>query len=173
MNKKGLIGVVGVMVLLLVAVATFLAARRFATFSASPSVPPFIAGTCRDFPEAQLKIGGRKISVALADDEQERHQGLSDCESMPADSGMYFVFPQKEATAFWMKSMHFALDIIWVADGKVTGVVENAPAPVPGTANRNLPQYASNGAINTVLELPAGKAKEYGIKQGTQIELLR
>lgn len=166
MNKKIVVGILVVIIAILVAAAAFSVAKRMAQRTA-------VAADCRNFAETQVTVGEHTIAVALADDAAERHQGLSGCNSMPADKGMYFVFQEPNSTAFWMKDMHFPLDIIWIADGKVTGVVENAPAPSPDVDLKTLPQYASPGSVDAVLELNAGKAKEYGLERGTPVDLVK
>lgn len=66
-----------------------------------------------------------------------------------------------------MKDMRFPIDILWIKDGKVTGFIENAPAPTSGTEDSKLPTYSSKTPVDYVLELPAGYAKQYGIKIGS------
>jgi uncharacterized membrane protein (UPF0127 family) len=126
---------------------------------------------CRNFAEARLTLDNRTIRVALADTYDERVQGLSGCAKIPANSGMYFIFPKAERTAFWMKDMTVPIDIIWVAQGKVLGIDKNVPIPSPGQDVKTLPTYSSPRAVDGVLELPAGKADEYGLKPGSTVEL--
>lgn len=133
--------------------------------STEPTFPP-----CPDFTTQRLLVGQREINVALADSPAERMRGLSGCSSVPADSGMYFVLGSAHPTAFWMKDMLMPLDIIWLANGQVTGLVPAAPMPSPGQTEDQLPQYRSPGPVDAVLELPAGQASALGLKIGTTIK---
>src|SRR4051812_16025786 len=68
-------------------------------------------------PTAQLHplaIGGTTIYVTVADTPAKQEHGLSDTESLPPDQGMLFVFPRSGVYAFWMKNMHYALDMLWL-----------------------------------------------------------
>lgn len=110
----------------------------------------------------QVKIGENVIPVEIADDEAERRQGLSDRESLPREKGMLFVMARREAVSFWMKDMHFPLDIVWIADGKVVGISENLE-PEGSTPQRS---YSSTVPVDHVLELNAGVVKEMGVLVG-------
>lgn len=124
---------------------------------------------CRNFSEAALRVNNKTMKVALADTEDEYVHGFSGCAAVPVDSGMYFAYAKPAVNAFWMKDMLVPLDIIWIANGKVTGVVINAPIPAPHTSDRQLAQYQSPGPVDAVLELPAGQAKARGITVGSTI----
>jgi len=74
---------------------------------------------------------------------------------------MLFVFPKDGKYAFWMKDMHFPIDIIWLsAEGSVVYMAQNVP---PGS----FPQtFRPDVLARYVLELPAGYAKEYNVVVG-------
>ena len=118
------------------------------------------------FSKAIVEIGGREISVEIADEPDEQVQGLSGREGLAEDEGMLFVFERPGFYKFWMKGMRFALDLVWIgADWKIVGV------------SRNVPPESYPGAIlpparaQYVLELDAGLAAKYGLKPGDNVIL--
>lgn len=113
-----------------------------------------------------LQLGQRELRVEAVTTPRSWTQGLSGRSEIGSD-GMLFIFPQKELRRFWMIDMQFDLDMVWLADGAVIGVTANVPKPLPGQVPAELPTFASPGAADWVLELPAGKAGEYGIEPGT------
>jgi uncharacterized membrane protein (UPF0127 family) len=101
------------------------------------------------------------LSVMIADTDATRQQGLSDRESLPQDVGMLFIFPESRTQSFWMKDMHFPLDIIWIDEYKrVVGIAENvSPDTYPEA-------FMSPVPIMYVLEVNVGQAAYFGIQKG-------
>jgi uncharacterized membrane protein (UPF0127 family) len=111
---------------------------------------------------AEAQVGDKKIKLLVAKSDKDRQKGLSGRNSLPEDQGMLFVFEKKGKHGFWMRDMKFPLDIIFIDDNTVVHIVENAPAG-------DLRIYTPDTEVNRVLELNAGGAKKYGIKEGTKI----
>ena len=108
---------------------------------------------------------GQRLKTEIADDQAERQQGLSGRESMPSNSAMLFKFEQaSESTCFWMKDTKFSLDMIWLdADKKVVTVHNNV-------ASESYPNsYCPSSPAQYVIEIPAGKSEQYGLKAGAQV----
>ena len=121
--------------------------------------------------EAELCSNETRIRVLVADTPQERAAGLSGYDGLPEDTGMLFVFPEPRQPSFWMKGMEFALDIIWIADGRVVQIDASVlPAP-KDTPDDQLPRYRPDEPITHVLELSAGSADRLGITVGDRIAL--
>jgi uncharacterized membrane protein (UPF0127 family) len=118
-----------------------------------------------------LLIGEQQLEVEVVNTNSSISQGLSGRSQLGAD-GMLFVFPRSQIVTFWMKEMMFPLDLIWINNGLVVGVAEDIPAPNPDTPLSALPTYAPPTAVDMVLEVEAGKAKEWGIATGSHIKLL-
>lgn len=118
---------------------------------------------------AILEVEGRQILVELAADDYSITRGLSYRESLDADRGMYFMFSSSSVQYFWMYQMKFPLDIIFIQDDVVVSVSSNVPNPTglkpPAIVNSKVP-------ANRVLEINAGKAKEWGIKEGSKVGLV-
>jgi uncharacterized protein len=127
-----------------------------ALFAAGPA-----AAACRaDIAEFMWDGGGARFGVEIADDEAERAQGLMNRESLPAGSGMLFVYDRPQDVAFWMKNTLIPLDMIFIDDaGRVTDVHENAVpgdlTPIPGPQDTLL-----------VLEIRGGLAARLGLGEG-------
>ncbi len=112
---------------------------------------------------------GAAISVHLADTPADRTQGLSGQPSLGEDQGMLFLFPTPARHTFWMKDMRFPIDILWLQNGRVVELWENAPPPAPGTfPAARTPEIAADA----VLELPAGQAARRGLLPGAALDIL-
>ncbi|MEW2914410.1 DUF192 domain-containing protein [Leisingera sp. JC11] len=136
----------------------------FAAAIYSVTGAPVLAGDCqRTRVDLRGSWGETGFSVEIADDEQERAQGLMFRESMPRGAGMLFVYDRPQPAAFWMKNTLIPLDIIFLdQSGQVTSVHENAEpgdlTPIPG-----------GDQVFAVLEINGGLARRYGISAGTQM----
>ncbi len=106
------------------------------------------------------------IKVALADTNEKRARGLSVFQSLPPDRGMLFVFPENSRPHFWMKNMSFAIDIIWINDGQIVQIDENALPPEPDTTESELKLFTPTEEIDYVLEVNAGFSQEHGLVVG-------
>lgn len=102
----------------------------------------------------QVRIGDQVWEVRTASTGPERERGLSGLERLPAGQGMWFVFAGPVSPGFWMKGMHFPIDIVWIgADRQVLGVtpmhpcrtlscqVIYPPAPVTQVLEVNLGEF--------------------------------
>lgn len=167
MNSRtfGIVIVSTVIILALAGVLMFVSTKREGLGRLSES-----SGECRDFAQGVVTINGRSIRVAVADELQEKVQGLSGCTRIPEGSGMYFHYDEPKEISFWMKDMLVPLDIIWIADRKVVGFEENVLVPSAEAALSDLPRYPSSGLVTAVLELPAGSVQRYEIAIGSVVQ---
>lgn len=121
----------------------------------------------------EITVGNTKVTVEIAKTGEERQKGLSGRTTLDANSGMLFVFAQKKAfPSFWMKDMLFPLDIIWIADGKITKIDKNVPIPSPA-ANQlsTLALYNPDKPIDYVLEVNAGFSDKNKLQVGDSVDL--
>ncbi len=137
-------------------------------FSPCPSLQKDIG--CPNFSQKTVSINDITLRVGLADTPEERSQGLSGCDHVPNDSGLYFVFPSAGIKPFWMKDMLVPIDIVWINNNKVIKVDSFVSPPSPRSQS-SLKTYLPPEPIDAVLELPAGQADVYNIKTGTEIIL--
>lgn len=113
----------------------------------------------------ELKIGAAVLKVEIADTAAEWAQGLSGRERLAENEGMFFVFPKPVLQKFWMKDMKFPIDIVWIRDNQVVGMIIGAE-PEPG------PEYIfykSPEPVDKVLELSVGSVVRLGIKTGDEV----
>lgn len=106
-----------------------------------------------------LVIGRAKYNLEVANSDASRQLGLGNRTQLPADSGMLFTGTPTQQQCYWMKDMHFALDIIWLdASKKVTHIEQNlSPSSYPQT-------YCS--PAKDIIELNAGTIARAHIKLG-------
>lgn len=114
-------------------------------------------------------INGHVFLIELAKTEAERERGLSYRPSLPQDQGMLFLFESPGKYSFWMKDMHFALDMIYIKGDTVMQIFENVPPP--DSSKQILPIYTPQSNVDKVLEINAGLSQKYGIKIGDRIDL--
>lgn len=108
-----------------------------------------------------VQLAGRSIGVSVADTESSRRQGLGGRLSLGADEGMLFIFPEEGRYAFWMKDMHFSIDILWLkSDGTIVYMAQNVS---PETYPKAFDPHTN---ARFVLELPAGYTKAYTVRVG-------
>lgn len=119
--------------------------------------------------QIKIQLGERVLLVEVVNTADSIQQGLSGRESL-ASQGMLFILPELRETEFWMKEMQFDLDMVWIRAGKVVAVTANVPAPDPATPLAQLPTYSPGQPVDMVLELEAGKASEWGILPGVELE---
>lgn len=99
-----------------------------------------------------------RLEVATTPEQQRR--GLMGRDAVTGD-GM--AFPREPSPAgFWMRGTRIPLDIAYVGpDGRIESIVQGRPFD-----ETILP---SRGAVSLVIEVPAGKARLYGMKPGASV----
>ena len=107
-----------------------------------------------------------KFGVEIASKEEEMMRGLMFRESMPAEQGMLFVFPQTQPLSFWMKNTLIPLDMIFMDENMTVIHIANA---VPCKADPCAHYDSPPGKY--VLEINGGIAQQKGIAIGTEMVL--
>ncbi len=110
-----------------------------------------------------LSVGNNVFKVEIADTPVKQAHGLSGRSRLAKDRGMLFIFKGLKKRGFWMAGMKFPLDIIWISNGKITGISENLP---PASSMIGAPAYYSPEPADRVLEINAGLAGRLGLKIG-------
>ncbi|MFU8802370.1 MAG: DUF192 domain-containing protein [Bradymonadaceae bacterium] len=133
------------------------------------AVPPAVTGESEETSPTVVFRRGREADseelgrffVELAISPEEQQRGLMYRRHMEPDWGMIFIYPRDSILSFWMKNTLISLDMIFVpSSGEVVGVVE-------GAQPLTLEPRTVNKPSRYVVELNAGKAREYGIEAGT------
>lgn len=96
----------------------------------------------------------------LATTPAQMERGLMWRETLAEDAGMLFRYSPPRRTAMWMDNTLIDLDLLFIQpDGHIFKIVGYAQAG----SRRSL---ASDAAVAGVLEIPAGRAFELGIRPG-------
>lgn len=116
-----------------------------------------------------ITIGTAKLFIEVAETPALQALGLSGRQSLPANHGMLFDFKNQGAGtySFWMKDMHFDLDIIWVNQNKVIGIAK-ARTPQLG---ESLINYYPPGPVDMVIEVNNGWAEEHHVSVGDVVKI--
>jgi uncharacterized membrane protein (UPF0127 family) len=117
-----------------------------------------------------VRVGGVPVRATVAGTAAAKTRGLSGRAALPRGEGMLFVYDEPRRRSFWMRGMRFALDMVWIRDGRVAGVTRAVPAP---SASSGTPLYPSSGAVDRVLEVPAGWAVRHDIGAGARVAVSR
>lgn len=150
--------------LALVVLAGLLAAACGSS-AAAPTLPP-----AQTLPETPLSLsqGGHAehVSVQVASTEPQRETGLMWVQSMPADTGMLFVFGGDSTVGFWMQNTYIPLDIAYIsAEGEVLGIVHGKPLDATVLDPPGPYRYA--------LEMNAGWFEGHGLGKGATVSFLK
>lgn len=116
----------------------------------------------------RIIINGHTINVELAVTDTEKQKGLGYRDSLASDSGMLFVYQNRDRYGFWMKGMRFSLDYIWINGNKVVDLSPDIPAPAnpdepPVTLSPKVP-------VDKVLEVNAGVIVNTGVRIGDTVQ---
>lgn len=106
----------------------------------------------------------KKIDIELAENDDERMQGLMYRKTMDDTRGMLFIFQREESQSFWMKNTIMPLDIIYVNSKKEIVKIYKHTTPF---SEKSLP---SEKPVTYVVEVAAGYTDRYGISEGDKIE---
>jgi uncharacterized membrane protein (UPF0127 family) len=117
-----------------------------------------------------VRVGGVPVRAIVAATAAAKARGLSGRATLPRGEGMLFVYDEARRLSFWMRGMRFALDMVWIRDGRVAGVTRGVPAP---SASSGTPLYPSSGAVDHVLEVPAGWAVRHDVGAGAPVAISR
>ncbi|WBU59015.1 DUF192 domain-containing protein [Paracoccus albus] len=106
------------------------------------------------------------IRLEIADDPQERAQGLMNREGLAPMTGMLFIYESPRPASFWMKNTLIPLDMIFMdAQGVIRHIHPSAKpgdlTPIPGhTADDPDPNRLM------VLEVGGGESERIGLEVG-------
>ena len=93
----------------------------------------------------------KELSLEIADNEQKRLYGLMNREEMKSNSGMLFIWKDRQIRNFWMKNTHFNLDLFFLNNqGEIIEIYKNAKA-------FDETNIKSQNEVNIVVELRSGE----------------
>jgi len=107
-------------------------------------------------PPTQMELSGERFTLEIALTEKGREKGLGGRENLCSTCAMLFVFEKPGRYAFWMKDMHFPIDIVWLSGDKVVFVAHEISPDFSGILDPAV-------IADRVVELSAGAAKNVGV----------
>lgn len=114
--------------------------------------------------ERVVEVKGVAVTAQVADDDTERAKGLMYVKGMAQDKGMLFVWPEAVERSFWMRNTLIPLDLLFIRQGKIVHIFENARPHDETGMPSGLP-------ADMVLEVNAGWVKAHGIAPGDGVVL--
>ena len=108
----------------------------------------------------KTETGEHSFAIEVMTTNGERAKGLMFRRSLPAKSGMLFVYDRPQAATMWMKNTYIPLDMVFIAEGGAVHRIEANTEPFSTAL------ISSEGDIIAVLELNAGEAARIGLKRG-------
>lgn len=118
----------------------------------------------------EISIAGNTLMVDVAQTDEQRKRGLSGRDSLEEGTGMLFVFDENSRPTFWMKDVSFAIDIIWVDDGKIVGIDKDVQ-PEKAVAEEELALYPAPQPIDYAIEVNAGYNDGHLLNEGDTVNL--
>lgn len=152
------------------AALAFVAAALLTGCTASTSAPSATSADASPTPQnlpptASMSARGQTVYLSVARTEQQQSDGLMFVRELPPDRGMLFVFDPAQPVGFWMKDTLIPLDMIFVRNGRIVTIDREVP---PCTSDP-CPNYSSGAAVDQVIELAGGRARELGLQPNHQL----
>lgn len=110
--------------------------------------------------------GELRFSVEIADDVDERAQGLMFRKEVPAGQGMLFVYDKAQPVAFWMRNTLIPLDMVFLDQAGVIRHIHPQARPLDETPIPGAVQGDPDPDRLMVLEIAGGEAARLGLRPG-------
>lgn len=104
-----------------------------------------------------------RFEVEIADEPDERAEGLMYRQSLADNAGMLFVYSQAQPVEFWMKNTPLSLDIVFVRDDGTIARIADHTTPM----SEDL--IPSGEPVRAVLEVKAGIMHQLGVTAGNRL----
>lgn len=105
-------------------------------------------------------VASYNVDAAVTAD--QKADGLMHFKSIPQNYGMVFIWDKPDFRFMWMKNTYISLDMIFVNNNKIVGIVEN-------TEPLSTKIIKINTTADKVLEINAGQVKKHNIQIGDQL----
>lgn len=116
--------------------------------------------------KGEVRVDDEVFKVRIMHTDRERRQGLMGLPGLGEREGMLFVYEKPARYPYWMKDMLFAIDIIYINNGRIVDMALNMPPPKPGEAPAS---FRPAEPAERVLEVAAGTAQKLGWAKGTRV----
>ena len=109
-----------------------------------------------------------ELCVLLANNEQQRGQGLMNVTGLGRYAGMLFAFPAPTQTSFYMLDTLIPLSIAWFAEGGAfVSATDMQPCVTADASGCEL--YGATGSYLNAIEVPLGDLARHGIGEGSSL----
>jgi uncharacterized protein len=111
---------------------------------------------------------GREVEMEVADTPEKLLVGLAFRETLPANSGMLYIFESTGQNHVWTKEYRFPVDVMWVDESHhIVGLKED----VAPCRESDCPRYSSSPeAVRYAIQTEAGFIKQEGITVGQELK---
>ena len=124
-----------------------------------------------------IEIGGKTFKCEIVADQDSRELGLGKRESLPADEGMIFSFPDSRLRSFVMRDCVFPIDIIFLDSAGRIVAMHHMHVEEPKKEDESqyqyemrLAKYSSRYNAQYVIELLGGTLEKLDLEEGDRIE---
>lgn len=123
------------------------------------------------FQKKQILVGDKKITVQIAETQEQQKLGLMFRKKLKNNHGMLFIFPNESILSFWMKNTYMDLTIGYFnKDQKLLQTVDMAAA-TRGSDDAPLVSYPSTQPSKYALEMSKDWFKKNKIIIGAKLHL--
>lgn len=115
----------------------------------------------------ETDVGRVELDVEVADTDERREFGLMFRETLPANSGMVFLYGADQTGGFWMKNTLIPLSIaFWDESGRIVRILDMEPCRA-----EPCPVYDPGVPYRGALEVNRGAFRRWGVEEGDRIIL--
>jgi uncharacterized membrane protein (UPF0127 family) len=116
----------------------------------------------------EIRVGRLTLTVEVADTPAARAHGLMGRTSLPAGTGMLFVFHGESSDSFYMYRTLLPLSIVFARQGRVVTVHEMTPCFESNPDRCEI--YRADTAYTEAVEAPEGTFRNAGTRPGDMID---
>lgn len=109
------------------------------------------------------------LNVMIADETQEKIDGLSVRDYLNDNEGMYFVHSRLNGNPYWMYKMKFPIDIIFLNENNQVVYIERGAKPCVGLNMDDCPFITPTKQYKYVLEVVSGFSDKYRLNLGDKV----
>jgi uncharacterized membrane protein (UPF0127 family) len=121
------------------------------------------------FKKSKLTLLGKVLDVEIADNDENREQGLMFRTALNDSSGMLFIFDDPQVLHFWMKNTLIPLSIGYFdSTKKLIQILDMEPA---SPMDQRPTIYSSEKKVKYALEVNKGWFSKHNIKIGSAFKL--
>lgn len=114
---------------------------------------------------SQVCIRHHCFECEVAKTPEQHELGLMFRHYLPANRGMWFVFPAAKRQSFWMKNTYLSLDLLFVSSDLTVSHIHHSAFP------RSMDVISPPVVVPYVLEINGGLSKKYRFRVGDRVTI--